>query len=454
MSSPMALFRDFFRIQERGSMSPAMQEVLEREEYNGGRVANRFRYIFALFFALLAYLNVRGATGDALANYSALGAYVAVTIVQTLLLRRASRTVMRSLNYVGIVLDFAIILSLLLFYTYDISPDNPGFAIKNSVLWLFLLPLAMTAIQFQTRPLGLALFLFMLIYFSLVAATLLGDTPHTTDWKEYVLGPAIILTDILFTRSSAVAGLGLVLMYVIYRAIRMVRRIGEIEAQKTSLSRYFSPDVVDEITREGDSMVGGRQPVTVLFSDIRDFTAMSEGMDTEELAHFLGEFRERMARAIFAQNGTLDKFIGDAIMATFGTPRPSGIPGEDARHAVDAARGMQSELLRWNEERIAAGQRPVRIGIGLHTGEVFAGNVGSGSRLEYTVIGDAVNTASRIESLCKKLDSVLLISEQVYELANRPADASRMPRVRVKGKAEPLQVYRIGVKLSELTAAS
>lgn len=437
-------FKSMIHTLDPRQMSPAVRQILNQEERNGRRIANRIRYAFFFMLAFVA-LAVRDSTDGVLINYLMLGVYLTVTVAHTLIISRSGSLILQRIaQYVALIVDYGVFLVLLLYYTLNTSPDNFSFATKNPIFYFFFLPLALSILLFRLRPVLVGIAVILAIYGTLVAHILLSEVPHTQDWAEYTLGPAVIVADLLTSRVAVILGIGLVFIYSIYRAVLMVQRIAAIEAQKTSLARYFSPEVVDEITTSPDVLrKGGRQPVTVLFTDIRDFTRMSEGMDAEDLAEFLSEFRGRMSAAIFECGGTLDKFIGDAIMATFGTPRPSPIAGQDAANALRAARGMLAALQGFNREREARGQAPVHIGIGLHAGEAFAGNVGTAERLEFTVIGDAVNTASRIESLCKKLNAALLISDSVFEQAGRPADAEKMPRVRVKGKEEPLQVYRI-----------
>ncbi len=436
--------RNILHTLDERRMSPAVRKIVRQEEKNGREVANRIRYVF---FLLIGIATIAVTTSDAsvLMNFALLGVYLLTTVAHTVVLMRSeSRVAQELMQIAALIMDYGVFLFALIFYTEINSPDNYGFAIKNPIFYYFFMPLALSILQFRARPVLIGLFVIASIYIWLVIKILLSDVPHTQNWTEYTLGPAVIVSDLLTGRITVIIGMGLVFLYSIYRAIYMVQRIASVEAQKTSLARYFSPEVVDEITSAPEVLrKGGRQPVTVLFTDIRGFTAMSEGMDAEALADFLSEFRARMSAAIFENGGTLDKFIGDAIMATFGTPRPHPEPGQDARNALAAARGMLAALAEFNAVREARGEGAVKIGIGLHTGDVFAGNVGSEERLEFTVIGDAVNTASRIESLCKKVNATLLISEQVYEAAGRPADAEQLPRVRVKGKEDALQVYRI-----------
>lgn len=430
----------------RGSATPlsdALRALLAEEELHGARVANRFRYV--VFSLLLVFsLSLSTATYSPLVNYSALALYLIVTVTHSLILRKPKLAQLNRLySFLSIIVDYVLIYGVLMFYTINTAPDNFGFAVKNPILLFGLFPLLSTALQFRFKLMLMALTIQVGFTLFLAAWTLHQDVPRTGEWLPYVLGPAVIPADLLLSRPLVFLAAGVLLAYTIARALQMAARIGQAELQRQNLARYFSPQVVSELTANTDILsVGGRRRVTILFSDIRNFTAMSEGMSPDELAAFLGEFRERMADAIFAQGGTLDKFVGDAIMAIFGAPQSRPEPGGDARAAIAAARGMLVALEAFNADRRQRHQDPIRIGIGLHSGDVFAGNVGQGSRLEYTVIGDAVNTASRIESLCKKMQAALLVSEETRQEAGLE-EGERMPRVMVKGKATPLQVYRL-----------
>jgi adenylate cyclase len=210
----------------------------------------------------------------------------------------------------------------------------------------------------------------------------------------------------------------------------------------SNFQRYFAPNLASQIAQqEGEVALGGtKRPVVVFFSDIRGFTPMSETMNPDEIAGLLTDYFTEMVDIVFEHSGTLDKFMGDAIMALWGAP---------IAHADDADRAMQCALdqietlekmnAKWKEN--ATGRPPVAIGIGINFGEVFAGNIGSNRRLEYTVIGDAVNTASR---LCSSAgENEILISEPFYQALKKPPKVEALEPIQVKGKAKKVPVYRV-----------
>jgi adenylate cyclase len=203
------------------------------------------------------------------------------------------------------------------------------------------------------------------------------------------------------------------LALVVWRTRRLVRRQVLLERARTNLGRYFSPNMVEELAVQ-DQPFGPvrRQPVAVLFADILDFTAMSERMPPEAVVAMLRGFHRRMEAAVFACSGTLDKYIGDGLMATFGTPRPGPA---DARNALAAARRMLAELDAFNRERATQGETPIRVGIGIHYGPVVQGDIGGGRRLEFTVLGDTVNVAARLEGLTRELETPLVVSQALID---------------------------------------
>jgi adenylate cyclase len=178
----------------------------------------------------------------------------------------------------------------------------------------------------------------------------------------------------------------------------------------------------------------------VLFSDIRGFTPITEDLGPHGTVSLLNEYFTIMVECIQKQGGMLDKFIGDAIMAVFGLPLPHD---DDEDRAVRASISMINELRRWNGERAAAGKRSVDIGIGLNTDSIVSGNIGSPKRMDYTVIGDGVNLASRLESACKEYGVRILISENTFRKLRGTYRAREVDRVIVKGKTEPASLFEI-----------
>ena len=221
---------------------------------------------------------------------------------------------------------------------------------------------------------------------------------------------------------------------------QLSERIRREALVRSNFERYFSPNIAQVIAQQQD---GGRlpsekRPVVVFFSDIRGFTPMSETMSPDDIARLLTEYFTEMVDKVFEFGGTLDKFMGDAIMALWGAPI---VHEDDADRAVQCAVAQLQELEKLNAKWKQEGRTEVQIGIAINFGEVFAGNIGSDRRLEYTVIGDAVNTAYR---LCGKAGpNEILISEPFYEqLKNKPAVEALEP-IQVKGKSKKVPVYRV-----------
>ncbi|MBA3521034.1 MAG: FHA domain-containing protein [Gemmatimonadales bacterium] len=231
--------------------------------------------------------------------------------------------------------------------------------------------------------------------------------------------------------------------------IRNSRYADQIQREalvRSNFERYFAPHVAADIAQQSAAIRQGgeRRPTAVLFSDIRGFTAMAESMGPDAIALLLSEYFTEMVEIIFEQGGTLDKFIGDAIMALWGSPiSHADDPDRALRAAVAMQRGIEGLNRRWT----AAGRPEIGVGIGISHGEVFAGNIGSHRRLEYTVIGDAVNVAAR---LCSEAGpGEILVSEGLLKVVRGHVEYDYLPELALKGKTQVVQVYRVK-SISEL----
>lgn len=235
---------------------------------------------------------------------------------------------------------------------------------------------------------------------------------------------------------------------LVQRARRLVERQAAAERERANLSRYFSPNLVEELAQT-DAPLGPtrQQEVAVLFADLVGFTRLAETLPPAAVIALLREFHGRMQAAVFAHGGTVDKYIGDAIMATFGTPRAGQT---DATNALRAAIAMRDAVAEWNVARAARGEAPVRIGVGVHYGAVVLGDIGGESRVEFAVLGDTVNVASRLERLTRPLAVSLVASEAVVAAARREgaADVATLlaafrpgPPQALRGRSEPVAVW-------------
>jgi len=218
--------------------------------------------------------------------------------------------------------------------------------------------------------------------------------------------------------------------------------ITEEQRLKSTLCRYMPAEVAEQVMadREKLKLGGNRSKVAVLFSDIRDFTTLSEHSSAEEVVGMLNEYFSCMLVPIFFHKGILDKFIGDAIMAVFGAPVGRQ---DDAERAVRAALEMRTALQKYNLDRQARGLPPIQNGIGITKGEAVSGNIGSEQRMDYTVIGDTVNTASRLEGLTKSYPHKILVNEEVYLEVKDKIPCVDLGFAHVKGKEGGVHIYGV-----------
>lgn len=221
----------------------------------------------------------------------------------------------------------------------------------------------------------------------------------------------------------------------------LIEDISNEKRLKSTMARYMTREVADKLLEEGQDALGGKmQKATVLFTDIRDFTSISERIGAQDTVAMLNEYFSIMVDILLGHGGILDKYIGDAMMAVFGAPF---VGEEDADNAVQAGIEMLKALADFNTKRISEGKDPVRMGVGINTDDILSGNIGSMKRMDYTVIGDGVNLASRLEGANKMYLTQLLISEFTRSDLKHEYIMREIDKIRVKGKNEPVAVYEV-----------
>jgi adenylate cyclase len=218
--------------------------------------------------------------------------------------------------------------------------------------------------------------------------------------------------------------------------------LSNLDKLKSTFKKYVSKQIVDQLLENDDMLnLGGQeQEATILFSDIRGFTSMSESMPPNEVVETLNEYFNLMIEIIFKYNGTLDKIIGDALMVIYGAPNSTE---KDTENAVLTAIEMQEKLIEFNQQRIIHSKMPITIGIGINRGKVISGNIGSRQQMNFTVIGDSVNLASRLCSVAKADE--IIVSDAVWKQikTNKIFKNRKLQPVKVKGKAKPIEIKEI-----------
>ena len=217
------------------------------------------------------------------------------------------------------------------------------------------------------------------------------------------------------------------------------------ERSNNILGRYFSPEVRDEIEKnklDFNQNSEKEQNIAVMFTDISDFTKLSEGLDPKDVLKLLSEYQTKMVAAVFQNGGSVDKFIGDSVMATFGTPVSRG---NDAQNALNCIRQMQISMREWEKERSDKDLPVIKHRVGVHYGSCFVGNVGSEDRVEFTVIGDTVNVASRICEACKEVKSDVLMSDEVKLRLSENLPTEEVKNFEVRGRDKKITLHKLTV---------
>jgi adenylate cyclase len=361
-------------------------------------------------------------------------------------------------DYAVVVANFALLTFAMVGYDLVFGDDwPPQMMLRNGTFVYFFLFLAVISLRYSPR-----LVLFAGICGALawsVGVWLIARSPGTLTGMGHGLemSPEVRLDEHLdarFVDLDVVIQDVVVLLLVatilaagVWRSRRLVLRQAVAARERANLARYFAPTMVDRLAHADQPLGAVRaQPVAVLFADIAGFTRLAEQAAPEQVIALLRGLHARLEAAVFEHRGTLDKYLGDGIMATFGTPEAAP---DDAANALAAARAMLASIDAWNRERAARGEPPLRLSIGLHYGQVVLGDVGSARRLEFAVIGDAVNVASRLEELTRALDARLVVSDALVEQVQagggqRPGALAGLERAApraLRGRSAPVALW-------------
>jgi Adenylate cyclase, family 3 (some proteins contain HAMP domain) len=421
------------------AMPPEIRAIFDKRETAGLRFSILVIIAVILFF-IPGELSATSGSVETPLVLGSFALYLVILIAMYAVLRHSRYLSRVGWVMTGLMLFYLVAMPVIWYYSVGWTAVPASYLLKTVFAQLCLLLIAIISLPGQPLyPLTVTIGSIALMAVHLALA--LGDprSRFTSAYLDAVFGaPALdgfIIVNFLF-----VAVAGGVLTIAAGRSRRTVLEAVELLARNGRLSRYFSPNVAARMASADSSFFkpGGRvHDVAVLFSDIRSFTSLSESMAPDEVLALLSDYQRRMTAAIFAQGGTLDKFIGDGIMATFGTPDPAP---DSARRALLAGVGMMRALVSYNEERAAEGKPLIRHGIGIHYGPALVGNVGTPERLEFTVIGDTVNAASRIEDACKEYGRDFLVSRQVLDAAGADMESEVIGSIEVKGKKQHLDV--------------
>jgi adenylate cyclase len=450
-------WRRLGRAAQPGSSKAIVKAVLDAHEERNFKRLTVARTL--VFLAIFVWLWVNYGWWIAAENALILAAFIANGLIAYAL--SAGRDDRRWVAYAVILVD-AVLLGFTLIAPGRTYPDEWPWATvlrQPSFLYFLLLP-AIAALSF--RPVMVLWSVLCVALVWAVGTTLIvrspgvvtalpaaDDTGVGTAQLAAYLDPNYVHLDDAVVRIFLTLLVGLILAYGAYRARTLMLEQAEVIRERANLARYVAPNMVDALARIDRPMGEVRtHEAAVLFADIKGFTAMAEASSPTEAMRLLREFHGRMAACVFAHGGTLDKFIGDGLMATFGTPEPQT---DAADRAIACGLAMLAAIEDWTVTRSAAGELPVGVGIGIHFGPVTMGDIGGGGddgengmtqRFEFAVIGDTVNVASRLERLTRELDVPLLVSDALVRvLDRRPATLHPLGAHQLDGRSRSIEVW-------------
>ncbi len=439
--------------EESARKNPHLLRALEEEKTEGQRIATWARTIaLAIVAVLLVYINPRP---EVIYYLFLLLLFVLIGIAQL----RAAR-VGQSRVELGLIFADIALLAVTLAVPNPFAPDNwptaLQFKFEGFVYFFIFLAGSTLAYSWRTvQTIGMWTAVIWMTAVGLVAwfgkqfpelspklLEAVGGDQRIFDLinPNSVILPSRIQEVVVFLIVAVILGLKS------QRTNALLTRQAHLAAERANLSRYFPPSMVEELAQRNEPMGGVRsQKVAVLFADIVGFTKYAESHSPEEVISLLRSLHVTLEEAVFAHGGTLDKYMGDGIMASFGTPSPTP---EDAANAVAAAFAMQDGVQKLNEGRITEGKEPVRLSVGVHYGPVILGDIGSERRMEFATLGDTVNVASRLEAATRELSCGIVISQSVIDAITEPEARAgfcqamrRQQGLALKGRAEEVDVW-------------
>ena len=406
-----------------GGTAETLEQTFRTEELDGLRLATRGRIISLTAVAVLLFF--LAPPPEVYYYHGSLVLFALIGLADYAVARQPFGRPWH--RYVFIALDFALMTAIFVVPNpLEIIQAPVQMQLRNGTAIYFFMLLASFAFSFNPKiviwagiaaascwAIGTATLVARPDTLTLMGMSLEDILANPDEVLALALDPRFVDINVIAQDVAVVLIVAGILAGVVARSRRLVQRQVSSARERANLARYFSPNMVDELAQADQPLADVHaQPVAVLFADIVGFTRLSESLAPEAVIALLRECHGRLSRTVFRHNGTIDKYIGDAVMATFGTPRTGP---SDASDALACARAMADTIADWNRDRAAAGAEPITLGIGLHYGEAVLGDIGGEGRLEYTVIGDAVNVASRLEALTRSLNAAIVASAPLAE---------------------------------------
>ncbi|UQA58896.1 adenylate/guanylate cyclase domain-containing protein [Polyangium aurulentum] len=435
------------RFSSRGGLPDGIRNILQAQEMAGERLVNYVRAAFVVSsFSTVLFVAEDAQTPLANTIYRVmLSTWLIYAVIVWWLLRKRERYY-RWLKYLSITVDVSLL------YVGMIGGLNNHSGVyevfRSPVTWVALAAFNVLAGLRYSVIAGLYSAGLVMLYGSALLAYVRFAGTVTWATQSVYIGAGLNAEECIYTMVfTAINGVFAAVIASNSRKL-ILRSAAEslarerLEQDRDRLAKYFSKDVVDLVLNDPGSIgLGGRRMhATVLFADIRNFTQLSTMMQPEEVVDLLNRYFSMMVDIVFANGGTLDKFLGDGLMALFGVPYPIEKPEE---RAVRTALEMLDALQGLNHELEARGMLRLDIGVGINCGAVVAGNIGSSQRHEYTVIGDTVNLAARLEALNKETRTQVLVTSAVHEAIQGVFRTRSLGRLRIRGKPEPIEVFAI-----------